>query len=184
MAKAEIAPPRWPEKSISINFPMRPSSMLQEERPLESQISRLIPTLSSRGLVFHDRLNTRIGVTGPPRHPSSTARAKIAPPRRPKRQILNLGLLCCWRGALISVHISASTSPLCARFVYMYENTCLIRYMRNSIGFLKIKETGFVGSTHHSRAIWRGYEDFDSFQRSNMPSLLCRINSVFDILPS
>ena len=32
--------------------------MLQEERPLASRISRLIPTLSPRGLVFPDRLNT------------------------------------------------------------------------------------------------------------------------------
>ena len=52
---------RWPglrRTGLRSRFPVRPSSMLQEERPLESRISRLIPTLSSRALVFHDRLNT------------------------------------------------------------------------------------------------------------------------------
>ena len=33
-------------------FPVRPSSRLQEERPLESRISRLILTFSPRGFVF------------------------------------------------------------------------------------------------------------------------------------
>ena len=94
---------RWPgpkslrRASLRSRFLVRPSCMLQEERPLASRISRLILTLSSHG---------------------STARAEIAPPRRPKGPILNLGLLCCWRGAFFSVDILASTSPLCA---YMYE---------------------------------------------------------------
>ena len=39
-------------------FPMRVSFLLQEERPLKSRISRLILTLSPRGLVFPDRLST------------------------------------------------------------------------------------------------------------------------------
>ena len=43
--------------SLRSRFPMRVSFLLQGER-LASRISRLIPTLSSRGLVFHDRLNT------------------------------------------------------------------------------------------------------------------------------
>ena len=44
--------------SLRSRFPVRPSCMLQEERPLASRISRLILTLSSRGFVFPDRLNT------------------------------------------------------------------------------------------------------------------------------
>ena len=78
------------------------------KRLLESRISRLI--------LIPDPFLARIGVSGPHRHPSSTARAEIAPPRRPELPILNLGLLCYWRGALISVYILASTSPLRARF--------------------------------------------------------------------
>ena len=45
--------------SLRSRFLVRPSCMLQEERPLASRISRLILTLSSRGFVFPDRLNTR-----------------------------------------------------------------------------------------------------------------------------
>ena len=70
----------------------------------------------------------------------------MAQPRRPKRPILNLGLLCCWRGEFTSVDILASTS-----LDRHMENSCLIRYMRNSIGFLKIKETDFVVSTQLSK---------------------------------
>ena len=44
--------------SLRSRFPMRPSSMLQEEQLLKSRISLLILTLSSRGLVFSDRLDT------------------------------------------------------------------------------------------------------------------------------
>ena len=63
-----------------------------------------------------------IRVFGPHRHPWLMAQGEIAPPRRPKWPILNLGLLCCWRGALISVDILASTSPLRARFrVYAWK---------------------------------------------------------------
>ena len=51
--------------SLRSRFPMRPSSMLQEEWPLASRISRLILTLSSRGLVFPDRLNTLDRRPGP-----------------------------------------------------------------------------------------------------------------------
>ena len=39
-------------------FPIRAPSRLQEERPVKSWISRLIPTLSSRGYVFPDRADT------------------------------------------------------------------------------------------------------------------------------
>ena len=55
---------RWPgpkslrRTGLRSRFPVRPSSMLQEERPLESRISWLIPTLSSR--VFdkiHEKLD-------------------------------------------------------------------------------------------------------------------------------
>ena len=64
----------------------------------------------------------RIRVSGPPRHPWSTASAKIAPPRWPKLPILKLGLPCCWRGAFISVDILASTSPPRAPFrVYVWK---------------------------------------------------------------
>ena len=54
---------RWPgskslrSSSSRSRFPVRPSSMLQE-RPLESRISRLILTLSSRWFVFPDRSDT------------------------------------------------------------------------------------------------------------------------------
>ena len=44
--------------SLRSRFLVRPSCMLQEERLLASRISRLILTLSSRGLVFPDRLDT------------------------------------------------------------------------------------------------------------------------------
>ena len=50
-----------------------------------------------------------------------TAKAEIAPPRGPERPILNLGLLCCWRGAATSVLVDILA--LFARgFVSMNEN--------------------------------------------------------------
>ena len=62
---------RWPgpkslrRASLRSRFLVRPSCMLQVERPLASRISRLILTLLSRGLVFHDRLNTLDRRPGP-----------------------------------------------------------------------------------------------------------------------
>ena len=53
------------ESSQRSRFPVRPSSMLQQERPLESQISRLILTLFARGFVCPDRLNTLDRRPGP-----------------------------------------------------------------------------------------------------------------------
>ena len=51
--------PKSPRRlSQRSRFLVRPSCMLHEERPLASRISQLILTLSSRGLVFPDRLNT------------------------------------------------------------------------------------------------------------------------------
>ena len=44
---------------------MRASSMLQEERLLESQISQQIPTLSPRGFVFPDSTDTLDQQAGP-----------------------------------------------------------------------------------------------------------------------
>ena len=75
--------------SLRSRFLVRPSCMLQEERPLASRISRLILTLSSRGLVFHDRLNTL------ERRP----RPKFAPPRKPEKSISNETLLHASGGA-------------------------------------------------------------------------------------
>ena len=46
------------QSSLRSRFPIRPSFMLQEERPHESRISWLFLTLSLRGLVFLGRLNT------------------------------------------------------------------------------------------------------------------------------
>ena len=65
-----------------------------------------------------DPFLARIRVSGPPKHPWSTAQAEIAVPvpRRPVQPILNLGVLCCWRGAATSVDILASTSPFRAQF--------------------------------------------------------------------
>ena len=91
-------------------FPMRPSSMFQEERPWIADIS-----------ANPDRFLARIRVSGPPEYTWWTARAEIAQPRRPKRPILNLGLLCCWRGASISVDILASHFPFARGFVSMHE---------------------------------------------------------------
>ena len=51
--------------SLRSRFPMRPSLMLQEERPLDSRVSRLILTLSSLGFVFPDRLDTLDRRSGP-----------------------------------------------------------------------------------------------------------------------
>ena len=100
--------------------------------------------------------------------PWSTARDEITPQRRPKLQILNLGLLCCWRGTSIFVYILglflASTSPLRAQFrVYALKNSCLIRCMGNLIGSLKIKETDFVVSTSHPNCQFLG--NFQRLQR-------------------
>ena len=92
-AKAEIAPPREPEKSIFSETLLNASG----------GATLCIADNSANP----DPFLARIGVSGPPGHPSSPARAKISPPRRPKRPILNLGLLCCWRGAFISVDILA-----------------------------------------------------------------------------
>ena len=51
-------PKSFHRTGLRSRFPMRAFSMLQEERPLESRISPLILTLTSRGFVFLDRLNT------------------------------------------------------------------------------------------------------------------------------
>ena len=58
--------PKSPSRaSLRSRFPMRTSFMLQEERPLESRVSRLILTLSSRGFVFPDRADTLDRRPGP-----------------------------------------------------------------------------------------------------------------------
>ena len=124
-------------------FPMRASFMLQVERPLKSRISRLIPTLSSRGFVFPDSTDTLDRRKGP----ESLRRAGLSGRFEPGAPLL---LEAQWRGALISVDILASTSPFARGFVSIHENSCLIRCMGNLICSLKIKETDFVVSTPHS----------------------------------
>ena len=65
----------------------------------------------------------------------------------------------------------------------MYENLCLIRYMRNSIGFLKIKETDFVGSTHQSNCQFFILGRFGEATKISILSndqtfLLCKVGSI------
>ena len=112
---AEIAPPRKPEKSISNETLLDASG---GATPWIADIS-----------ANPDPFLARIGVSWPPKYTWSTAEAESTPSHRPKLPILNLGLLCCWRGALISVDILASTNPLRARFrVY----ACKIRVWYDS----------------------------------------------------
>ena len=174
-AEAEIAPPLKPEKSISNETLLHASG---GATPCIADIS-----------ANPDPSLARIRVSGPPKYTWSTVKAEIAPPRRPKLQILNLGLLCCWRGALISVYILASTHPLRARFpsrVYAWKIRVWYDAWETWSVPWKLKKL-ILWWAHHIPivnfwAISRGYNDFDSFQLSNMPSLECRINSVFDIL--
>ena len=83
----------------------------------------------------------------------------------------------------ISVDILASTSPLCAVSCICMKNSCLIRYMRNSIGFLKIKETGFVVSTHQSNCQFLILGRFGeatkiSILSNDQTCLLCKVGSI------
>ena len=68
--------------SLRVQFWMWVSSSVRHEWPLESRISLLIFTLFAL-----------IRVSGPPRHPWSTARTKIALPRGPEKSISNESIL-------------------------------------------------------------------------------------------
>ena len=68
-----------------------------------------------------------IRVSRPHGRPWSTASAEIAPPREPKRLILNLGLLCCWRGAATSVDNLVLARPVRALF-HVYELKICVWY--------------------------------------------------------
>ena len=59
------APKSLRHSSLRSRFRTRASSMLQKERPIESRISWLILTLSSRGFLFPDRADTLDRRPGP-----------------------------------------------------------------------------------------------------------------------
>ena len=128
---------------------------------------------NSRGLVFPDRLDTLDRRPGP----KSLRRAGLS------------GRFWIWvssaaGGAHLFLWISWHQLALFARgFVYMYENLCLIRYMRNSIGFLKIKETDFVGRTHQSKCQFLFLGRFGeatkiSILSNDQTCLLCKVGSI------
>ena len=106
-SKFEMAPQYKAAATVPqarVDFQWDPPQCFRRSYPLNRE-SRLILTLSSRWFVFSDRLNTL------DRLPRPKLLRSIG-----LRPILNLGLLCCWRGAATSVNILASTSSLRAWF--------------------------------------------------------------------